>query len=298
MVMGTAVEATEAAVEEPQVDDSTIGGIVESDASETPENEVTDTPETDTPAPEATEQSKPDISALLGELNDDELVELPRFKDVLSKRQESARRKSERETSERLHSEKDRWVTQGQWVADLSAAYAVDDMGNVQVDTKRVNRITGDLAAYALNNAAGSVINNVNAAVDAVLPSGFTVTRDEQSELQELFADFKADPAKISPYVGQLLKVAQRSAIEEATPGIIAAERKVWEKEQATKAKAASVKSADDANAESGTPTNVGGKAAPGLNIQTLADAETAYNESRISHADFKKQLTRFGAKY
>ena len=298
MVMGTAVEATEAAVEEPQVEDSTIGGIVEPDASETPETDDVETPETDKPAPEATEQPKPDISALLGELDDDGIEALPQVKALLSRRQESARRKSERETSERLRSEKDQWVTQGQWVADLSAAYEVDDVGNVQVNTKKVNQITGDLASYALNNAAGSVINNVNAAVDAVLPSGFTVTRDEQTELQELFADFKADPSKASPYVGQLIKVAQRAAIEDATPGIIAAERKVWEKEQATKAKAASVKEADDANAESGTPTNVGGKAAPGLNIQTLADAETAYIEGRLSHDAMKVQMKRFGAKY
>lgn len=252
MVMGTAVEGSETVVDEIQ-DAGAISAVVEPDVSEVAETDgPLDTTETDAPG-------KPDLSALLGELDDDGLESLPQVKALLSRRQESARQKSERETSQRLAYEKDKWVTQGQWIADLSAAYGFDDVGNVQVDKEKVTHITGDLAAYALTSAAESIIDHVNKAVDFVLPEDFAVTKDESTRLQESFADFKADPSKAGAYVGQLLDVVRRATIEGEKVNIIKDARKDWEREQTTKAKATSVREADEANSDGGAPTNMRG---------------------------------------
>ena len=103
-------------------------------------------PGTDVLPDAETEPERPDLSALLKGISDDDLENLPEVKSLVARKGESARQKAEREATAKLEAANQRYLASGEAFNDLqrmiaSAANNLDYNGLPVVDRNQVNRL-------------------------------------------------------------------------------------------------------------------------------------------------------------
>lgn len=288
-IEGTAAPAADTAATEPAPPQE--APATETAAPQATETASTAATETDTSPSPAT---PPDPFA---DLDEDALRNHPRVKDILARDGESIRQRSQREAGEqRARAERD-WARKGEFVGDLTGLLQrgarVGDDGSLQVDLDRkgLTEITGRL----LNVATMASVDALSAVVDASLPEGFTLTKEETDALRESYAAFQADPGQARDFVSAQLDLFKRAAVADAEAEIRKDERAKARKEFAAEQEVAGRREADAANREGGGPTRVDGGAAGGPNIQTMADADGAYADGSIDLARYKGFRKQFG---
>lgn len=264
------------------------------------ETEARASAETGQPATTETgkEAAASDWRALLEGRSEDELLEHPTIKGLINRREHGAEQRAQAAAARAEAARKREWAVQGQWRDDLHAlvnkGVKVADDGQIQVslDSKGLDGLSSTL--WEVNVAA--TVGAVGQIIDARIGKDFTITNEERRKLEAAAAAFEHDPVINGGALVELeLDLLRRAAIEEATPDIIKKARKDWEKEMADSQKAEQKQAADAQNRNGGTPTQVSGGAQPAVNIQTMDDADAAYAENRISHAEYKKLRERFG---
>lgn len=260
-VQDTAAGATDTATDNEQATpEETLTETALVEETETESAETTETVEDS----EAEDEPSP-LPGLLAALSEEELTQLPVFKDVLARRAESARVKSEADTASKIARERQDWAQTGKFADDLIAALSVED-GESTIDREAVTGVTERLIGVATRNA----VQSVGTVIDAEVPSDFTMTREETQRSETASAAFIADPSRGGELIREWLSVVKRHAVESATPEL----RKQWEQERAKKDEAAATaaerEAADTTRAQQGGATRgVTGKTASSFDLST-----------------------------
>lgn len=158
-------------------------------------------PGTDVLPDAETEPERPDLSALLKGLSDDDLENLPEVKSLVARKGESARQKAEREATAKLEAANQRYLASGEAFNDLqrmiaSAANNLDDNGMPVVDRNQVNRLFN----LMLDGGAAASVTRIADVLNDVTGEGFELTKAEQDQAaaaQVLWAQNKLDPSPL-----------------------------------------------------------------------------------------------------
>lgn len=226
---------------------------------ETPETAEVESPET-VEQPEAPETEAPRNP--LDDLDEDSLLEHPKVKDILARREESARRKAEHEANTRKAAEDLQWTQARGYVNDLAdvlrGSIAEDEDGKavMRLDPSKVEGIINRVWATNVRGSVGVMAKLVH---DERL-SDFKFSSEDTKRLQDAYADFNADPVEGGiGYFRTLLDLTGKAAVEAATPDLRKAIEKDIRKEFETKAEADSRQKAEATARNGGSPTNLTG---------------------------------------
>ena len=224
---------------------------------ETPESAEVESPETgQIDAPETEAPKNP-----LDDLDEDSLLEHPKVKDILARREESARRKAEHEASTRKAASDIDWAKKQGFVNDFAdilrgSITQGEDGPQLRLDPKRIDEVTGRLWE---TNVLGT-IGAVSQVVHNRLGDDYRFTPEDNKRLSEGYAEFTSNPSgKAMDYLSTLLDVVGKAAVEAATPQLRKDIEKAVRKDFETKAEADSRQRAETAARNGGSPTNLTG---------------------------------------
>lgn len=158
-------------------------------------------PGTDVLPDAETEPERPDLSALLKGLSDDDLENLPEVKSLVARKGESARQKAERESTAKIEAANQRYLASGEAFNDLQrmiadAANNLDYNGMPVVDRNQVNRLFN----LMLDGGAAASVTRIADVLNDVTGEGFELTKAEQDQAaaaQVLWAQNKIDPSPL-----------------------------------------------------------------------------------------------------
>lgn len=271
--------------------------IEATETAETPaatETEPIAATETESSAPAA-----PDVASLLSSMREDELESLDPIKGLLARKQESARQKAENETARKIAQERQQWLQQGEYAADLESvlrsAVEMDDLGNPRVNLSRQN-----IESFVDKLWGASVHGTLNATLSVIegsLPAGVQMQAEDIRQLQELYGETVKNPAKGADLLKAELSVLRKAWIAEERTSLRKEIEAELRKEAAAQQKSAAIRDADEAQTETPTPTRgIGSQGAP-RSFESLAEADAAFNAGEIDMNTYKNERKRFGRK-
>ena len=244
---------------------------------------------TDVPDDAETEPARPDLSALLKGLSDDDLESLPEVKSLVARKGESARQKAEREATAKIEAANQRYLASGEAFNELQkiiadAANNLDMNGMPTVDRNGVNRLFN----LMLDGGAVSSVNRIANVFNDVTGESFELTKAEQDQAaaaQLLWAQNKLDP---SPLIRAWLPAVLRAHAEQVGEDIEKRVEARLRKEYEAKAKLETAKAAtDERKAQPGATVVAGGL--PGGTTGTEMDQAAA--AIRTGGADALRRL-------
>lgn len=232
------------------------------------------------PEPElltAPETVKPDYSSLLADAPEDELLQTPKMRDILARREESIRRRTE-EALKREASNNE----SVQAVLSNMLERAVDSG-----DPAEYRRVAGQALLW---NRQYQMAELARELPDALLRSYKlpVEAREKALEVRE------SDPAKPNwdGYVTTLIDAAVETKVAEARREDEARVKKAIADGVIAELRARQVEAGPRLETPPLAPQ---GTVSTGGAIATMTDADRAFNEDRISFADYKKFREQFG---
>jgi len=293
VTMDTA-EAPEATAVTEQAPPQDITATETADVQAATETEPVAQTETETSAPAA-----PDVASILSGLREEELEALDPIKGLLARKQESARQKAENETARRIAHERQEWLQKGEYAADLEgilrSSVEADDFGNTKVNLNRQH-----IESFIDKTWDASVIGALNATLSVIegsIPAGVQMSAEDIRNLQELYGNAVKSPAKAADLLKAELGVLRKSWLAEARTELRKEVEAELRKEAQAVQKSVAIREADDAQAETPTPTRGVGTQATARSFQSMTEADAAYAAGDIDHETYKNERKRFGRK-
>lgn len=251
-----------AAVEEPvTVADSEAEAPPPVD-EQAPETETPETPEPTDDAPPSdpptTRMSATELAALLAELPEEELTSIDPIKSVIARKGESERRRAEAQTAQRIFAERQQYAGTDAVVNDLAAIAReaeLDERGNPTIDRSKVE----SAAARVLERGVGMSVQTLSQLLDTMADESFTLTPDEQDQIEAAKTLFHRNPLDPSPLYRSFLRPFVRSQTAALREEIAADERKKVQREFEAKLELERAKLTGDSRRSSTSATPLAG---------------------------------------
>ena len=254
--------------------------VLDAPASEAPEQPVEVQPDIQDAEvlPESTEEAPPETvtppKRSIDELEENELLEHPRVKDVLARRQEAARRTQEAETTRRFTKQAEQVASvqnlRGTLAQSLAGAMKVIQDGN-DLDPTYAEQLANYVTQNAWQYHSAIAVDWFNAALAAKMPADYKFSAKEMDTLRELHDDVATRRKDARELYEYRLNLYRDAVIVEAEPEL----RKKWEKERASSQQSQAKTDAliQNENARNGQPrpTN-GGTGSSGSTNREILD--------------------------
>ena len=160
-------------------------------------------------APETVEApSLPDLAGF----SDDQLREHPAFKSLLSREQESARRRHEDEQSAALRTQRVQFMQSKGYSEQVKAA-ARNENGALVFDEEALEKAADDFYAGSQTYHMADLNTVVNERL-----GDYRVTPEEMRKFTEASKRFDQNPTKTAEFAGVLFEIAEAAAVERAKP--------------------------------------------------------------------------------
>ena len=207
----------------------------------------------------------------IADFSDDELAEEPKVKDLLRRREQSARDRTQAEADQRALAASQQYVARTEYVEEIASAFTVSEDGVVTPDRRRLNTVTEKIE----NGLTARVQNETYRALNDMLPhDGLTAAQQQQLR--------SAGPQ----WVAQYLDLIAEARAEQRLPG----KRTEWEadyrKQQEARATVQARETASAARTTTGA-TPVTGRAAVSYGSQR--DIDRAHMNGDITTAQLKE---------